>query len=103
MSRKTIVLTLGVAALACSNRQHLSDAYASSYDAAFRVQAPAPAGGPARATTGLDSQEAAIVSDSYRKSLAPKDAKTTDQPVLYVAPPSRDYAQPLAPSVPKER
>jgi hypothetical protein len=52
---------------------------------------------------GLDSQEAAIISETYRTSLAPKDAKPKDEPILIVAPPSRDAPAKLMPSVPQER
>lgn len=55
--------------------------------------------------TGLDSQEAAIVAQTYRRSLAPKDARTDAKPqVLILEEDERGRARPkaLAPSVPKE-
>jgi hypothetical protein len=91
-----------LAVSACSQR-HLTKDFGSSFHEAFQAQAAPRPGGPARAAGGLDSQEAAIVSQTYRTSLAPKDAKPKDQPVLIVAPPSQGGAQKLAPSVPQER
>jgi len=56
--------------------------------------------------SGLDSQEAAIIAQTYRKSLAPKDAKTDDKPqVLLLQQDERGrmtLPKALAPSVPKE-
>lgn len=104
---RTVALAALVASLAivgCSRKQHLSKFHGQSYDAVFAAQrAPARAGPPQGPVEGLDSQEAAIISDSYRNSLARKTEKVDEQPLLLVAPPSRDRAAPaLAPSVPKE-
>ena len=101
MTTRWILAVVVLAALACGGRQHLQEGYGSSYHSAFDVQAnPRPE--PARATTGLDSQEAAIVSQTYRASLAPQDTKPKDQPILIVAPPTPGMPK-LPPSVPPER
>jgi hypothetical protein len=57
----------------------------------------------AAAATGLDSQEAAIISESYRRSLASKGAAVDESSVLFVAPPSaQSQNRPLPPpSVPQ--
>jgi hypothetical protein len=86
-------------------RQHLTETYGRSYTAVFAAQAPAPAT-PRKATGGLDSQEASIVSGSYLRGLAgvPKNyGGMKDQPVLLLAPPAGNGGQPpaLAPSVPQ--
>jgi hypothetical protein len=96
------VAVLAVLAIAgCAGRkQHLIPDFGKSFDAAFAAQRAGT--GPAEAVTGLDSQEAAIISDGYRASLAPKGQKAEEQPLLLIAPPSRERPQPLAPSVPKE-
>ncbi len=99
---------LGIAALAaaagCSGPGHMTRAHGRAYGAYFQRQA-ASAGAHAQAEKGLDSEEAAIVADAYRKSLAPKGTREDEgSQVLLVAPPPRggQRAAPLAPSVPKE-
>ncbi len=84
----------------CSGRQHLARGYGVSREA-FRAQraVPEPAGAPD--VTGLDSQEAAIVADSYRRSLAPKGAQVEEEPVIMLAPQKPVQRAPLPPSVPK--
>lgn len=102
MTRWIFVAT-ALATAACGPRPHLIDGHGTSYRAAFAAQAPPRADGPAQASVGLDSQEAAIVAHTYRAGLAPKDERPKEQPVLVVTPPSRDAPQKLAPSVPQER
>ncbi len=105
-----IAALLGTAALACGARQHMTETQAASYRAAFSRQPVAIAQkGPAAPATGLDSQEAALISDAYRRSLLPKTIKQpqqiTEEPIILVTPPStssRYGTMPLAPSVPKE-
>lgn len=94
-------LALAAAAGCGGRKQHLTPDHGKSYDAAFAAQRAG--GAPAEAVSGLDSQEAAIVSDGYRAGLAPKGQKAEEQPVLLVAPPARERPQPLAPSVPAEK
>jgi hypothetical protein len=84
-------------------KQHLRADHGQSYDAAFSAQRARSERTPAAVVSGLDSQEAAIISDSYRASLAPRDRKVEEPPVVLVAPPSRERPPVLAPSVPKER
>jgi hypothetical protein len=99
-----VLIVIAVAGAGCEwRKQHLTPGFGSSYDAAFRAQAPPRKGGPARPADGLDSQEAAIIAETYRTSLAPKDAKPRDEPILIVAPPSPNGAPKLMPSVPQER
>ena len=102
MSVRCSLIVVAMALTAC-RQQHLIPGYGKSYDAAFQAQAPPRKGGPARAATGLDSQEAAIIAETYRTSLAPKEAKPKQEPMLIVTPPSREVPQKLAPSVPQER
>jgi hypothetical protein len=92
--------------LSACGHQHLWDARGRSYHSEFALQrAPHPAGAKhAEAVRGLDSQEAAIIAASYRRSLVPKDTKVQEQPVLLIAPQpggQGSMALPL-PSVPKE-
>ena len=82
-------------------RDHLTQAYGESFRASFAAQHQTKEA--ASAVTGLDSQEAAIISDAYRASLIPKGVKSAEEPLILVAPPSRERQQPLAPSVPKEK
>ena len=95
------LLLLSVAtATGCGwRKQHLTADYGRSYANAFAVQrVTSERAAPAAAVTGLDSQEAAIISDTYRASLAPKGVAVTEQPVLMIAP-QRPAGRP-APSVP---
>ena len=82
-------------------KQHLTADHGKSYAAVLAAQSARSA--PAEAVTGLDSQEAAIISEGYRSGLAPSGQKVKEQPVLLVAPPARERPQPLAPSVPGEK
>lgn len=103
MSARWAVIVAAVGIAGCGGRkQHLIEGKGTSYYAAFDGQAVRREHGPATPVAGLDSQEAAIVSQSYRTRLAPKETKPVDQPILMVAP-THGAAQPLAPSVPKER
>jgi len=90
----------------CASRAHIAETHGQSYSAAFGQQTPhlEKVTGPVR---GLDSQEAAIISSAYRRSLAPKAANVKEEePILLVAPPSQQaggYGMKLAPSVPSEK
>lgn len=100
-----IAAVSAVLAASCGWRQqHIIRDYGQSNDRAFAAQHARDARTPATATAivGLDAQEAAIISDTYRKDLAPKGAKVEEQPMVIMAPPSRDnMQQPVPPSVPK--
>jgi hypothetical protein len=105
MTRSIPILTaalLGSLALACA-RTHLSRSHGESYDAAFSQQRAVVKPAAKKSALGLDSQEAEIIADGYRRSLAPKALKPTEEPVIYVAPPAAYQRPPaLPPSVPKE-
>jgi hypothetical protein len=89
-------------AVACAGRRkHLEADHGRSYQRAFAAQRSSAPGAPRQAVSGLESQEAAIISDGYRASLAPKEVKVKDEPYIIVAPQTRDRPQQLAPSVPK--
>ncbi len=91
--------------IACSSRQHLWEARGRAYQENLALQAPPPPPGAkaAKAAPGLDSQEASIIAASYRHSLAPKEEKVNEQPLMIVSPQTGQagYALP-PPSVPKE-
>ncbi len=102
------VLALGVLLLpACAARTHLSPNHGRANHEAQARQAANPQAGERMATRGLDPQEAAVVAQAYRKSLAPKGDNTAGQEqMLIVAPSARagrtgDYMP--AASVPNER
>jgi hypothetical protein len=89
----------------CAARTHITPTQGQASSAVFASQAPSlpKVTGPVH---GLDSQEAAIISSSYRHSLAPKAAEAKEEPILLVAPPSQQgggYGMKLAPSVPSEK
>lgn len=96
-----IVLTL---AAGCGFRQdHLSPGFGESYDAALLAQRAHPDRTPAAAVSGLDPQEAAIISEGYRRRLAPKGQKVNEDPLIYLEQQSglERPPPPLAPSVPR--
>ncbi len=92
--------------LASCGREHLWAARGRAYHTELaRQQAPRPAGAKrAEPVVGLDSQEAAIIAESYRQSLAPKGTKAPEQPVLLIAPQREGQGRVALPlsSVPKE-
>ncbi len=84
-------------------KQHLTRAHGESYDGAFAAQRERVGKAPAVAVTGLDAQEAAIISDGYRRGLAPKGSGSAKQEsIILMAPPSTNQSYKPAPSVPKE-
>ncbi|MGC4122021.1 MAG: hypothetical protein QM765_47065 [Myxococcales bacterium] len=104
---------VGLGALAaslggCAGPEHLGS---GTTGAATRAVATLQAVRPpskvaAKAATGLDSQEAAIISEAYRRSLAPKGAAVDEPSVLFVAPNSakaQGRALPPPSVPPKER
>jgi hypothetical protein len=91
-----------VAVGGCASRAHLTPTQGQSYNAVFERQAP-PVARIAGPVKGLDSQDAAIISSTYRRGLAPRNAQVKEEPMLLVAPPVQQRgAMPLAPSVPRE-
>ena len=102
--RTVLVTCAALATLAgCAWRtDHLNREFGDAYVRVFHEQQANPAA-KAMAVTGLDSQEAAIISDSYRVRLAPKGAEVDEEPVLIVTPQRRETRAAMpAPSVPKE-
>lgn len=105
-------LALGAAltAAAC-NRAHLTASYGRANHEAFarQVANPEAATKPnptaAHMAQGLDSQEAAIVSKTYRRNLAPRSEEATGGNMLYYAPRSAQAAHTdlPPPSVPDQR
>ncbi|WP_242395683.1 hypothetical protein [Anaeromyxobacter oryzisoli] len=80
---------------------HLIRDFGNSTDAAFAAQAPRREP-PAQAVLGLDPQEAAVVSQTYANSLAPTGAAVKQEPMILVAPKTRDHLPLPPPSVPRE-
>jgi hypothetical protein len=98
-----LALAVAISAISCGFRKsHLTEDFAKSYDATFAAQRVRVSKDPASAVLGLDPQEAAITWDAYRASLAPQGKEGKEEPILLIAPPSRDRMTPLRPSVPKE-
>ena len=103
-SPKLAVTVLVAGIIGCA-RAHITPTYGESYSAAFARQSPTGAK-VATPVSGLDSQEAAIISASYLRSLAPKTVQPKEEPILLVAPPAQGggYGMTkLAPSVPSEK
>ena len=86
-----LAVWLGLTALAvgCSGRLHLTRTHGQSYRESFRAQVVSPAAGTSsQPQSGLDSQEAAIIAENYRKSLAPagQGAAKAPAPIIMIAP-----------------
>lgn len=95
------VVVIVAALAACSSRATITPTHGQAYRGAFdrQVANRAP---KAKPPAGLDSQEAAIVAESYRASLVPKGAEVEESPVLVVTPQKQQRPPPLAPSVPRQ-
>jgi hypothetical protein len=93
------VATLGLGA--CS-RAHITSTHGRAFREAFAIQDANPNRKNQKSINGLDSQEAAIISGSYRKGLAPKaDTNTNAGQLLMVSPNHGGGAEAaVAPSVP---
>jgi len=105
---KTIAFALVLLPLAvgCASRTHLTPGHGRAFHEAVARQAANPeAGKQPVASKGLDPQEAAVISQGYRASLASKGGTAEQQPILMVAPSAQkrsgDYMPPA--SVPQER
>ena len=101
----TLLVGLLAGAAGCA-RTHLTATHGQAYHRAFAVQTvnPHPTA-DAKAIRGLDSQEAAIISRSYRHSLSPKDQAPVDHPQLltFSSQTGLREANVPPPSVPHER
>jgi hypothetical protein len=89
--------------LACS-RAHITATHGRAYREAFAVQEANPNHKNTKSINGLDSQEASIISGSYRKGLAPKEEGTNNTGQLLMVTPNQHggaEAAVLAPSVPQ--
>lgn len=95
---KSVAIAAGLAAAAlygCASREHLGPRYGVATRAAFAAQVIHPdAGSQAAEVTGLDPQEAAIVSDAYFKSLTPAKQAPREEPLLILAPPQKEKLPP---------
>ena len=102
----SLALAGALAGAAGCDRAHLTASHGRAYNQAFAVQAVNPGrAADAKAVHGLDSQEAAIISSNYRRSLSPKDQTVADRPQLLMYSPRtglRDANLP-PPSVPSDR
>ncbi len=83
-------------------KQHLTQDYGVSYDTAFAAQRERVGKPPAQAVTGLDAQEAAIISNTYKAGLAPKGATARPESIILMAPPTANRPYTPPPSVPRE-
>jgi type IV pilus biogenesis protein CpaD/CtpE len=104
---KTLVSAALMALAAGCAREHLTETHGRATRELFAVQRAnpgAPRGPEPKALTGLDSQEATIIADTYRRSLAPEDTRVEEPGMLLLEPQSnRERQRPLAPSVPPTR
>jgi hypothetical protein len=105
MGKTIVVAVVALMALAgCGwRKQHLTSSHGLSYDSAFAAQRERrPDKAPAVAASGLDAQESAIISDTYRKGLAGKQGTARQEPLILLSPPQPERSNMPPPSVPKE-
>lgn len=98
---------LAAGALGCADRTHLSAAHSRSFQQAFSSQMADPAAAQKpRDIRGLDSQEAAVIARTYRRSLGKEEMGTEERrPVLIMTAPrtrGADDRYMPPPSVPPE-
>jgi hypothetical protein len=98
---------LGTGLFGCGNRAYMTPSHGTSYRDVFTKQGANPnAGADHKATKGLDSQEASIVSRTYRQGFAPQGTAVREESMLLVNPSkaagaAAAYMPP--PSVPAEK
>src|SRR5205085_352040 len=83
--KRVVILILASSALAACDHSHLWASYGKATREALANQVIDPkAGDSAKADQGLDPEEAAIVSETYRKSLAPPKEKESaaERPII---------------------
>jgi hypothetical protein len=104
----SFLLVAGLCAAGCADRTYLTKSHGRAYAEAFDRQAVAPTPRPATAhgdpIEGLDSQEAAAVSRSYRHSLSGKEGATdtTPQPMVITTNAAGQPTYMPPPSVPNQ-
>ncbi len=102
--RRLALIAIALLGGACA-RERLTETHGRSTREVFMAQRAnpgAPAAKPPAALQGLDSQEATIIAETYRKSLAPKGEQVEEPQILMINPePGRPQQRPLPPSVPK--
>ncbi len=85
---KRLTLCLGWLALAACDRTHMSAAFGKATREALARQVIDPSAGmKARPSQGLDPEEASIVSDAYRSSLAPPKEEASRAPEIFITQP----------------
>jgi hypothetical protein len=89
MRSTALVVGLLLAGLAggCS-RAHLTATHGRAYHEVFTAQDANPNRKTTKSVHGLDSQEAAVIAGSYRKSLAPQATATNTGPQLLMINPN---------------
>lgn len=82
-----LAAALCASTLGCFDRSHLTHSYGRAYRDAFAQQRVSANGAdPGKAIKGLDSQEASIVSGSYRRGLAPKGTPAQNSSMIVLNP-----------------
>ena len=109
MSSRSFLLLMSLAAavvvVGCGDRTYLTPSHGRAYHEAFARQTAgaAPAGRrPNRSLQGLDPQETAAVSETYRRTLGTSGGEAPAQPMVIMNPqaaPAGPYIPP--PSVPQ--
>jgi hypothetical protein len=87
----------------CYSHAHLSQSQGVSFSATFARQVSASRPTDKGPVSGLDSQDAAIIAQTYHRSLAPRNTTPREQPILMVGPSSEPSAYVPPPSVPRQQ
>lgn len=105
MGKRIVFVAMALVTLAgCGwRKQHLTPGHGLSYDLAFAAQQERRSDkAPAVAAPGLDAQEAAIISDSYRRGLVPQGGTARQEPLILLSPATQPRPNTPPPSVPRE-
>ena len=100
MRTQFLIGLFALATIGC-DRTHLRSAtYGQSVRRALKAQVINPGAGErqAKKEEGLDPEEAAIVSKSYRESMSPKHEETSRTPLIVMPPTTGPGGVPLMPA-----
>lgn len=86
MKTRTRLLLVAVALAGCADRSYLTPSHGRSFREMLARQTVNPGGSEGRALKGLDSQEAAQVTDVYRRQLGGGQGASAQQQILMFSP-----------------
>jgi hypothetical protein len=96
---KQLTMAVSILVLGACDRTHLEPSFGRATRASLALQVIHPdAGYVAKLDQGLDPEEASIVSDGYRQSLAPKKAESaSSRPPVFLITNDQGHVAPMPP------